>query len=196
MNVFPRLPRLLAGLLAAAAALQAPPLAADDELVVVDHKDLDAYWRADPRDIQSILLRDGPERYGCMALPFRIDTEGRLSPGTRPLLLRIGLAGGRPGDGLDVLVTMAMGSLPPFQPTWGAPPSDAIYSSWVVVIGDARIAERLGPDKWARVHEELQRACRIDDLAGWLNRYPGQVVNRPLPGDPEQLLSAPPEAPR
>lgn len=196
MTPFPRLSFLAAGLLAGFAFGAPTANAAGDDLVVVDQKDLDAYWRVDPRRVQSVLLREGPERYGCMALPFVIETDGRVAPGNQPLLARIAQPAGVQGNGVDALFIHVIGSLPPFEPTWGTPPKDAIYSSRAIVIGDARLAQRLGPEKWARVHEELERACRIDDLAGWLGRHPDQVVTQSLPADPEQLLSAPPGPPR
>lgn len=191
-----RLSFLSAGLLTALALAVPRPVVASDELVVVDQKDLDAYWRTDPRRVQSILLREGPERYGCMALPFVIEPDGQVAPGMKPLLARVGQPAGTEDNGVDALFVHVIGSLPPFESTWGTPPKDAIYSSRSIVIGDARLAQRLGPEKWAQVHEQLERACRIDDLAGWLSRHPDQVVTQPLPADPQQVLSAPPSAPR
>lgn len=188
---------VLAASLLAGFALTAPAAqAAGDDLVVVDQKDLDAYWRTDPRRVQALLLREGPERFGCMALPFVIEPDGRVAPGTQPLLARIGQPAGTQDNGVDALFVHVIGALPPFESTWGAPPTDAIYSTRSIVIGDARVAQRLGAEKWARVYDELERACRIDDLAGWLNRYPDQVVLRPLPADAAQIISAAPGLPR
>lgn len=196
MTVLLRSSFLAAGLLAGFVVATPMSASANDDLVVVNQKDLDAYWRTDPRRVQSVLLREGPERYGCMALPFVIETDGRVAPASQPLLARIGQPAGTQDNGIDALFVHVIGSLPPFEPTWGTPPKDAIYSSRAIVIGDARLAQRLGAEKWARVHDELERACRIDDLAGWLDRHPDQVVTQPLPADPEQLLSAPPGLPR
>src|SRR5690554_4553021 len=109
---------LAAGLLAGFALGSPAVNAASDELVVVNQKDMDAYWRTDPRRVQSVLLREGPERYGCMALPFVIETDGRVAPGSQPLLARIGQPAGTPDNAVDALFVHVIGSLPPFEPTW------------------------------------------------------------------------------
>lgn len=173
--------------LSAALLLTAPVRAQGDDLVVVAEADFDRYWRADARRAQSLLLRQGPERYGCMAIPFVIETDGRVAPGRRPLLVRIGQAGAVPAEAVNGLHAHLMGSLPPFEPTWGAPPASPIYSARSMVIADARLSERLGEETWGRVHEELLRLCRIDDLAAWLREHPEQTVSQPLPADPRQL---------
>lgn len=178
-------------------ALPAPLLAQDDELVVVGQSELAAYWRADERSAQSVQLREGPLRYGCMAMPFIIETDGRISPGTRPLLARMGQSADATDAAIDGLYALMMGSLPEFESTWNRTPSAPIYSARSMVVGDARLRAKLGDERWAQLYERLRRMCRIDDLAGWLARYPDQTVVRPLPSEPEAVLAeADPGPPR
>jgi hypothetical protein len=187
--------RPLAALIAALVLAPTLPVAAQDELVVVDQADFDRYWRADLRRAATPMLREGPLRYGCVALPFVIETDGRVAPGTKPLLVRLGQSADAEDSGIDLVFTHVIGLLPPFQPTFGAPPSAPIYSSRSLVVGDARVRARLGDEAWARLHERLAQMCEIRDLAGWLQRHNDQVVVRPLPADPKALLDSQPEAP-
>lgn len=196
--MIPTSPRLLLSLLIVPLlAIPIPLLGQDDELVVVGQSELAAYWRADERSAQSVQLREGPLRYGCMAMPFIIETDGRVSPGTRPLLARMGQSEDATDSAIDGLYALMMGSLPVFESTWGRTPSAPIYSVRSMVVGDARLRVKLGDERWAQLHDRLQRMCRIDDLAGWLARYPDQTVVRPLPSEPEGVLAeAEPAAPR
>jgi hypothetical protein len=181
-----------------AAALALAPIAsvrAQDELVVVDQADFDRYWTADLRQAATPMLREGPLRYGCVALPFVIETDGRVQPGTKPLLVRLGQSADATDPGVDLAFTHVIGLLPPFQPTFGATPSAPIYSSRSLVVGDARVRARFGDEVWAQLHERLERMCRIDDLAGWLQRHDGAVEVRPLPSDPQALLDSAVEPP-
>lgn len=181
-----------------AAALALAPIAtvcAQDELVVVDQADFDRYWTPDLRQAATPMLREGPLRYGCVALPFVIETDGRVQPGTKPLLVRLGQSADATDPGVDLVFTHVIGLLPPFQPTFGATPSAPIYSSRSLVVGDARVRARLGDETWARLHDRLERMCRIDDLAGWLQRHDGAVEVRPLPSDPQALLDSAVEPP-
>ena len=181
-----------------AAALALAPIAsvcAQDELVVVDQADFDRYWTPDLRQAATPMLREGPLRYGCVALPFVIETDGRVQPGTKPLLVRLGQSADATDPGVDLVFTHVIGLLPPFRPTFGATPSAPIYSSRSLVVGDARVRARLGDETWARLHDRLERMCRIDDLAGWLQRHDGAVEVRPLPSDPQALLDSAVEPP-
>jgi hypothetical protein len=191
-----RLPMSLCAVLAALIALApATAVRAQDDLVVVDQGQFDRYWRADLRGAATPMLREGPERYGCVALPFVIETDGRVAPGTKPLLVRLGQPADAPDSGIDLVFTHLIGGLPPFQPTFGEVPSAPIYSSRSMVVGDARIRTRLGDEAWSQLHDRLEQMCQIQDLAGWLQRHDGEVVVRPLPADAAQLLAAPAEAP-
>jgi hypothetical protein len=187
--------RLSAVLAAAFALAPTASLRAQDELVVVDQADFDRYWTADLRQAATPMLREGPLRYGCVALPFVIETDGRVQPGTKPLLVRLGESSDATEPGIDLVFTHVIGLLPPFQPTFGATPSAPIYSSRSLVVGDARVRARLGDEAWARLHERLERMCRIGDLAGWLQRHEGELVLRPLPSDPKTLLDSAEEPP-
>lgn len=175
-----------------AALLAGPALslsAADDELVVVDQDTLTAYWRADARHAQSLILSgDGPEIYGCMAMPFVIEIDGRLSPGRTPLLIKTGQSAAGGQVDMEGLHALAMGALPPFHQTWDQPPDSAIYSSRSMVFGDARIRSRLGEEKWAALHDALERACRIDGLAAWLERNDEKTVEQRLPANPDEFM--------
>lgn len=182
----PMLIRLSLPLLAVFAA--APLSAQEDELVVVDQAELDRYWRADERTAQTALLSgEGNPQYGCMAVPFVIETDGQVQPGRRPLLVKISPAQGGPGLGVDGLYALMMGSLPLYTLTWDRQPSNAIYSARSMVFADRRLVERLGPDAWDEAHGKLQRACRIDDLAGWLDRNDDRTVQEALPADIAQV---------
>ncbi|MBX3725718.1 MAG: hypothetical protein KF823_07340 [Xanthomonadales bacterium] len=182
-------PTLLRPLILVVAACLVPPVSAqDDELVVVDQAELDRYWRADERTAQTALLGgEGEPQYGCMAVPFVIETDGQVQPGRRPLLIRISPARGGQGLGVDGLYALMMGSLPMYESTWDRLPGNAIYSTRAMVFADRRLVERLGPEAWDEAHGKLQRACRIDDLAGWLGRNDDRTVQEALPADIAQL---------
>lgn len=179
---------LRAPLFLLALAVAAPVPAQDDELVVVDQAELDRYWRADERTARTALLTgEGAPQYGCMAVPFVIEIDGQVQPGRRPLLVRISPAQGGPGLGVDGLYALMMGSLPMYESTWDKVPSNAIYSSRAMVFADRRLIERLGAGAWDEAHGKLQRACRLDDLAGWLGRNDDRTVQEALPADITQL---------
>ncbi len=179
---------LRASLLLVALAVAAPLPAQDDELVVVDQAELDRYWRADERTARTALLSgEGTPQYGCLAVPFVIEIDGQVQPGRRPLLVRISPAQGGPGLAVDGLHALMMGSLPMYESTWDKLPSNAIYSSRAMVFADRRLIERLGAEAWDEAHGKLLRACRIDDLAGWLGRHDDRTVEQPLPTDIAQL---------
>jgi hypothetical protein len=183
----------LAVLLSLMQGLPAITRAADDDLVVVDEGDLGAYWNADERRAQSLLPKgEGGERYGCFAMPFVIEPDGRVSPGTTPLLVKMGAdTAVTIGQMSAELYPMAMGTLPPMRPTWDKAPASAIYSSRSVVVMDARIRQRLGEDRSAALHEALERACRIQGLAAWRQRNDGKTVEQSLPARTEDFLSRP-----
>lgn len=175
-------------LLGVAAGLRA----ADNEIVVVDQGELSAYWRGDQTQNQMLELTvDGPEIYGCMAVPFVIDPAGRMSPGRMPLLARIGQSPASGAPDIDALYTFTMGALPAFTATWDKPLSDSIYSSHAVVLGDKRIRARLGDEKWADLRVVLERQCRIEGLAAWLETNKDKAAVQSLPARPEQLLASP-----
>lgn len=188
-----KFPYLMAAALFMAPAFCLQAADVDDELVVVDQDDLSAYWRADERRAQSMMLSgEGAELYGCMAMPFVIEPDGRVSPGRRPLLVKTGRtaspAGADSATNTDGIYALMMGSLPPYRLTWDRRPDSAIYSSRAMVFGDARIRRRLGDEKWFTLHEALERACRIDGLAAWLQRSEEKTVEQQLPASPEQFL--------
>lgn len=189
--LFPRSPvRRACGLLMAIIAAPAV-LAAEGEMVAVDQSELAAYWRADRTGTETLeLSSEGPELYGCMAVPFVIDPQGRVSPGRHPLLARVGHSGGERLSEVDSLYIYVMGALPGFSATWDKPLSDTIYSSYSLVFGDSRIRSRLGDTRWAALRENLERQCRITDLAGWVGKNDAAVIQS-LPGRPEDLLAAP-----
>ncbi len=184
------LPRAVAGLVIGFVGV-AGVVAADNDMVVVDQGELSAYWRGNQSQNATLELTiEGAEIYGCMAVPFVIDPAGRMSPGRVPLLARVGQSpeSGRPD--VDALYTFAMGALPSFTATWDKPLSDAIYSTHSVVLGDKRIRARLGDAKWAELRDILERQCRLDGLAAWMNANKTLPVVQSLPARPEQLLSS------
>lgn len=167
--------------------------AADDELAVVDEGDVGTYWRADARRAQSLSpTGEGGERYGCFAMPYVIETDGRVSPGTAPLLVKMGAdASVTIGQMSAELYPLVMGTLPPMRPTWDKPPASPIFSSRSVVVMDARIRRRLGDERSATLHEALEDACSIQGLAAWHQRNEGKTVEQSLPARPEDFLNRP-----
>jgi hypothetical protein len=178
-------------MIAALICAAAPAMAADDEMVVIDQRDLSSYWRAEPSSIQ-VLERtaDQPEIYGCVAIPFVIDTAGRVSPVLTPLMVAAGQSGAAAQPDTTALIPVAIGSLPRFESTWDKPLSDSIYSSHAVALADARIRTRLNGEQWADLQARLERQCRIDGLADRVDRK-ADMVTRTLPPRPEQLLATP-----
>lgn len=163
----------------------APLSASNDELVVVDEGELNAYWRGDHRDANIFQLSgEGPATYGCIAVPFVIEPNGSVGPGLRPLLLRTS-----PGAPVaSELYEFAVGAMPRFQPTWDKRPSLGIYSSRSIVFMDTSTADRLGTERGRQLRDALTRACRIEGLASWLGQHDDQTVERTLPSDPAQWL--------
>lgn len=162
---------------------------ADDELVVVDEAELDRYWRVDGDG--GLFVQppaDGPQVYGCVAVPIIIDTNGSVSPRLPPLLSRIGQG---PGEAADAryLHQLTLAAMPYYQSTWNTPPSDAIFTTRTMTIVDPRLVQRLGPEQTDQLVYQLTRACRIDGLAEFLGQQGGRMVDRPLPPDPAQWLA-------
>jgi hypothetical protein len=172
------------------ALLPAAPLSAsDDELVVVDEGELNAYWRVDQRDLDIFQLGgDGPGVYGCAAVPIVIEPKGVVAPGQRPLLLRVGQGAGEGRVSDSELYEYAVGALPRYTSTWDKVPSTGIYSTRSTAFMDVGTRERLGPERARQLYLALIAACRINQLAAWLAQHDDATVSRPLPVDPGQWL--------
>ncbi len=159
-----------------------------DEVVAVDGRDLDAYWRRSTVGHDLAELSGGDLGiYGCMAVPFVIRPDGGTELGFQPLLAKIGQARGEPIRKTD-LYPVAVGALPEFQPVWDKPLSASIYTSHPVVIADAAIRSRLGVQQWSDLMDRLRQACDIQGLAGWVENNRGRVVEENLPASPEQFV--------
>ncbi len=185
---------LFTGALTAAALATSPAASADEpvgeseEVVAVDGRDLDAYWRRSTAGHDLAELSGGDLGiYGCMAVPFILRPDGSNELGLQPLLAKIGQAKGDPIRKAD-LYPVAVGALPEFQPVWDKPLSASIYTSYPVVIVDSTIRGRMDAQQWTTLMSRLREACDIRGLASWVENNNGRLVEESLPANPEQFL--------
>jgi len=140
-------------------------------LVVVDAAELDRYWRTAP-GVESMQVGDKRETaFGCIAIGFVIDSEGRVTA-ARPLRLAFGKdVRPRRARELGIAISRAASALPAYAPATENPNHAEVFTVLAIPVFGRGLWPNLDEPRRELAVERLRPSCEIADLAAWVDAH-------------------------
>lgn len=140
-------------------------------LIVVDEAKLDGYWRVEP-GVASMQVGDKRETaYGCIAIGFVIDREGRVTA-ARPLRLAFGKdVKPRRARELGIAISRAASALPAYSPVAENPNRTEVFTALAIPVFGRGLPQRMDDAQRKTAAERLRPSCEIADLPAWVDAH-------------------------
>lgn len=140
-------------------------------LAVVDAAELDRYWRIEP-GVESMQVGDKRETaFGCIAIGFVIDREGRVTA-ARPLRLAFGKdVKPRRARELGIAISRAASALPKYSPAAENLNRTEVFTVVAIPVFGRGLWPTLDEPKQKAAIERLRPSCEIADLPAWVNAH-------------------------
>jgi hypothetical protein len=140
-------------------------------LNIVDAAKLDKYWRMQP-EVSFMEIGDKRETtYGCIAIGFLIDHQGRLTATHATRLVFDKNVQPRRAQGYGIGIGRAVSVLPPFKPGADNPNRTEVFTIMAIPVFGRGLSARMDDAQRNTAAARLRPSCEIADLAAWIDSH-------------------------
>jgi hypothetical protein len=164
------MPRRVIAVSSGVLALCAAAVACAQALVIVDEDKLGRYWRAPDPGVLAMDVGSGREEaYGCVAIGFMIDRDGKMTA-VRPLRRAFAKqVPPRRARELMLAVKNASPMLATYMPAPENPKRTEVFTALTIPVIGRKHGAGLSLAQREAVAAQLRPSCEISDLAAWVD---------------------------